>query len=100
MPDEKRRKVDIGEFDAKDRELLSGLLKSSDMMSQSSDKELDSKLRDLQELEFQNNQLLGFLIQTLNPMGESLESMPIPLSEDLWEELCKYHVENSKWGMT
>ena len=76
MPNEKDR---FGKLDKRDREIVRWV---SEMLA------------------YQNNQLLGFLAKTLAPTGASLENFEVPLNEELLEELCKLHAENSIWGET
>ena len=65
---------------------------------ESSLKDLDRKLTDLQEVVLMNNQLLAFLAKTLIPMEGYSENSKMPLSEELWEELIRLSVELEKWG--
>ena len=75
-----------------------GLLSDSLTMSESSQNDLNKKLNDLHEVVLANNQLLGFLVRTLGGREESSESLAIPLSEELLEELTKHSAEAEKWG--
>ena len=68
------------------------------LMLESSVNELDKKLTDSVEMVLTNNQLLGFLAKTLNPMEESSENSEILLSVELSEELTKHSAELEIWG--
>ncbi len=67
-------------------------------MLESSVKDLEKKLTDSLEVGLMNNQLLGFLLKTSQPMEEFSENLEIPLSKELLEELIKHSAELERWG--
>ena len=94
------KKTDLESLINEIEKLFDGSQKFSSGKFKSLMRELDNRLKFLGELAYQNNQLLGFLAKTLAPAGASLENLEAPLSEELLEELCKLHAENSIWGET
>ena len=94
------KKTDLESLIKEIERLFDGSQKCSDGKFKSLMQELDNRLKFLGELAYQNNQLLGFLVKTLVPTGASSENFEAPLNEELLDELCKLHAENSIWGET
>ena len=63
-------------------------------------KNIDKRLKDIEELVLMNNRLLGFLAETLAPITHMAENSQQELNEDLLSELVKHSAELEKWGKT
>lgn len=61
-------------------------------------KNIDIRLKDIEELVLMNNRLLGFLAETLAPITHMVENSQQELNEDLLSELVKHSAELEKWG--
>tara|TARA_R100000995_G_scaffold84601_1_gene63852 strand:- start:3236 stop:3490 length:255 start_codon:yes stop_codon:yes gene_type:complete len=61
-------------------------------------KNLDKRLKGLEELVLMNNRLLGFIVETLSPAPLRTQSFDSNLNEDLLSELIKHSAELETWG--
>ena len=61
-------------------------------------KNLEKRLKGLEDLVLMNNRLLGFIVETLSPTPLRTQSFNSNLNEDLLLELIKHSAELETWG--